>query len=187
MAEPGKPTPQEHAQAIYVLAAEIAAVLGVILRGEFAIQGAVLGQSEVVDQALDGQMQYALLACALEKIGMNQAADQPYWAEVGHELEAKVSREARRSADQILRPLAGVVGDQELAELSEAVYHPLRAYQDASLVRLDQGLSGTPLEVLATRVVKSFYAKGDPSAVADRVVSLGLEGIKELFVKGGLA
>ena len=184
-AEPTKP--QVHAEAVYNLSARIAALLGQTLRQEHVIQGAVLGQSEVVDQALDGQMQYGLLACALQKIALNQATDQAYWGAVGEALEALVSRQARRSGDEILRPLAGVVSEQELAELSEALYYPLRAYEDTDLTRLSEGLSGTPLEVLAARVVKSFYAKGDHSAVAGRVIDLSLEGLRELMLKGGLA
>ncbi|MCF8031659.1 MAG: hypothetical protein K9K66_01300 [Desulfarculaceae bacterium] len=179
--------PQKHAQDLYSLSARIAALLGAALRGEHVIQGAVLGQSEVVDAALDGQIQYGLLACALEKAALNQAADPAYWQTVGQELTALVSRSARRSADEILRPLAPMLGEAELAELSEALYHPLKAYEGTSLAKLDQGLAGTPLEVLASGVVKSFYAKGDGSAVASRVVELALEGVRELFVKGGLA
>ncbi len=187
MGQADQSDPQAHAAAIYELSARIAALLGAALRSEHVFQGAALGQSQVVDQALDGQIQYGLLACALEKAHMNQAADPDYWQAVGRELEDLVNRQAQRSADGILRPLVGVIPDQEMAELSRALYHPLRAYEGASLARLDQGLSGTPLEVLASSVVKSFYPKGDASAVAGRVIDLALEGVKELFVKGGLA
>lgn len=187
MGQADQSDPQAHAEALYDLSARIAALLGQALRTEHTIQGAALGQSEVVDAALDGLIQYGLLACALEKARMNQAADPVYWQAVGEALTALVSRAARRSADEILRPLVPMVSEAEMAGLSEAMYHPLRAYEGASLGKLNEGLAGTPLEVLAAGVVKSFYAKGDASAVASRVVELALEGVRELFIKGGLA
>ncbi len=182
-----EPNPGRHAQALYALSAQIAALLGAALRQDFTFSGVALGHGEITDQALDGQLQYGLLACALDKIAINQAQAPGYWEELEQELRRLISREAHASADQILRPLAPVVSDQEMAELAEASYHPLRPYEGASLTRLEQGLAGTPFEVLATRVVKSFFAKGDQSAVADRVINLALEGSRTLFLQGGLA
>lgn len=182
------PNPVHHAQALYSLSAQIAALLGQALRRDFTFSGTALGQSEVVDQALDGQMQYGLLACALDKIQINQATAPGYWAKLHQELNRLIAHEAHASADEILRPLAAVVSDQEMAALSEAIYNPLGPYEQSNLARLQEGLAGTPYEVLATRVVKSFFAKGeDPSAIADRVIDLALEGSRTLFIKGGLA
>ncbi|MBU1155093.1 MAG: hypothetical protein KKC30_07700 [Proteobacteria bacterium] len=183
-----EPNPTQHAQAIYSLSAQIAALLGEALRRDFTFSGTALGQSEVVDQALDGQMQYGLLACALDKIEINQATSPGYWAKLHQELKRLIAREAHASAAEILRPLTAVVSDQEMAAISEAIYNPLGPYEECSLARLQEGLNGTPFEVLAARVVKSFFAKGEePSAIADRVINLALEGSHTLFLKGGLA
>lgn len=182
-----EPNPAQHAQAIYSLSAQIAALLGAALRQDFTFSGAALGHGEVTNQALDGQMQYGLLACALDKIQINEATAPGYWARLHQELNKLISHEAHASAVEILRPLVALVSDQELAGMAEAAYHPLRPYEGASLARLQEGLAGTPLEVLASRVVKSFYAKGDQSAVADRVINLALEGSRTLFIQGGLA
>ncbi|MCF8041240.1 MAG: hypothetical protein K9K65_18115 [Desulfarculaceae bacterium] len=182
-----EPNPTQHAQAIYNLSAQIAALLGEALRRDFTFSGTALGHGEVTDQALDGQLQYGLLACALDKIEINQATSPGYWAKLHQELKRLVAREAHASAVELLRPLAPVVSDQEMAAISEAIYNPMGPYEQASLARLEEGLAGTPFEVLATRVVKSFYAKGDQSAVADRVINLALEGSRTLFLKGGLA
>lgn len=182
-----EPNPVQHAQAIYDLSAQIAALLGEALRRDFTFSGTALGHGEVTDQALDGQMQYGLLACALDKIQINEATSPGYWAKLHQELKRLISREAHASAAEILRPLASVISDQEMAAISEAIYNPLGPYQEASLARLEEGLAGTPFEVLAARVVKSFYVKGDASAVADRVINLTLEGSRTLFLKGGLA
>ncbi|MBU1277054.1 MAG: hypothetical protein KJ720_16895 [Proteobacteria bacterium] len=187
MSQTQEPNAVQHAQAIYSLSVQIAALLGEALRRDFTFSGTALGHGEITDQALDGQMQYGLLACALDKIQINQATSPGYWARLHQELNKLISREAHTSADEILRPLASVISDREMAELSEAAYRPLAPYEDASLARLQEGLAGTPFEVLAARVVKSFYAKGDQSAVADRVINLALEGSRTLFIKGGLA
>ncbi|MBU4564891.1 MAG: hypothetical protein KMY53_10240 [Desulfarculus sp.] len=183
-----EPNPVQHAQAIYSLSAQIAALLGEALRRDFTFSGTALGQSEVVDQALDGQMQYGLLACALDKIEINQATSPGYWAKLHQELKRLIAREAHASATEILRPLTAVVSDQEMAAIAEAIYNPLGPYEECNLARLQEGLNGTPFEVLAARVVKSFFAKGEePSAIADRVINLTLEGSRTLFLKGGLA
>lgn len=119
-----EPNPAQHAQALYNLSAQIAALLGEALRRDFTFSGTALGQSEVVDQALDGQMQYGLLACALDKIEINEATAPGYWAKLHQELKRLVAREAHASAVEILRPLAAVVSDQEMAAISEAIYNP---------------------------------------------------------------
>ncbi|MEW5913149.1 MAG: hypothetical protein AB1814_11380 [Thermodesulfobacteriota bacterium] len=178
---------QDHALALYNLSADLGQVLSQALTKELPISGSALGKGEVSQNALCGQFQYGLLYCALEKIEINQAANQEYWAGVRAALQGIIEQQARASADKVLEPLGQWASQDEVARIGRAACDPLAPFVGTSLRNLEAGLNETPVAVLASRVVKSFYAAADHSAVADRVISLAFAGIKELFTKGGLA
>lgn len=177
---------QQHAQALYSLSAELGQVLCQALTEEFAISGSALGKGAVSQNAVAGQFQYGLLYCALEKIQINRAADQGYWGGLHAELSRIIAFEARVSADKVLGPLGQWAMEDEVARIGQAAYDPLAPFAGTSLRNLEAGLEQTPVAVLASRIIKSFYAVADHSQVADRIVNLSFEGIKELFHKGGL-
>ena len=110
-----------------------------------------------------------------------------------------ILQQAKASADKVLEPLGQLADSEQLARVKKLVYQPLAAYEGTSLLKLEQGLEDTPVAVLVTSLLKSFYAepktapppdheasKPDHSQIADRTINLSLEGIKELFNKGGL-
>ncbi|RJX36550.1 MAG: hypothetical protein C4525_00340 [Desulfarculus sp.] len=178
---------QDHAQALYNLSADLGRVLSQALTSELPISGSALGAGQVGQNALCGQFQYGLLYCALEKIEINQAADRTYWKDLHAQLTRIIDQEARASADKVLGPLGQWASQDEVVQIGRAAYDPLAPFAGTSLRNLEAGLKETPVAVLASRIIKSFYAVADHSAVADRVISLAFAGIKELFSKGGLA
>ncbi len=191
---------EQHALAIYNLSADIAEMLAKSLLADHQITGSALGKSEVSENAMAGHFQCCLLYSALEKIEINQQVDQELWGGLHQRLDEIIHQQAKASADKVLSPLGQLADSEELDRIRKLVYEPLAAYEGTSLTKLDQSLEDTPVAVLVTNLIKSFYPaprieapkgvtipKPDHSQIADRIVNLSLEGIKELFVKGGLA
>ena len=190
----------QHALAIYNLSADIAAVLAKNLIQEHQITNSALGKSEASENAVAGHFQCCLLYSALEKIQVNRQVDEDHWGSLHERLDQMIHEQAKASADKVLEPLGQLADSEELARVKKLIYEPLAAYQGTSLLKLEKGLENTPVAVLVTNLLKSFYAepkiilppgheasKPDRSQIADRAINLSLEGIKELFNKGGLA
>jgi hypothetical protein len=190
----------QHALAIYNLSADIAAVLAKNLIQEYPITNSALGKNEASENAVAGHFQCCLLYSALEKIQINRQADEERWGSLHQSLDQMILQQAKASADKVLEPLGQLADSEQLARVKKLVYQPLAAYEGTSLLKLEQGLEDTPVAILVTNLIKSFYAepktapppnqeapKPDHSQLADRAINLSLEGIKELFNKGGLA
>lgn len=189
----------QHALAIYNLSTDISALLAKNLTQEHPITNSALGKSEASKNAVAGHFQCCLLYSALEKIQINRQADEEHWGSLHGSLDQMILQQAKVSADKVLEPLGQLADSEQLARVRKLVYEPLAAYEGTSLLKLEQGLEDTPVAVLVTNLLKSFYTepkvvpssdqeapKPDHSQIADRAINLSLEGIKELFNNGGL-